>query len=117
LAIRDSIKEVLAKICWKIGPAKSSALLAEGHPRKFFLHPLPLGGIRRLSEPTHEQEEPFLLGFFGLQTGLDQIDKHPIGTCLPRFGQGTHAPGNPSRNRDALTNGSLWLSHGSYVTP
>jgi hypothetical protein len=50
---------------------ESSASIAERHPRKFFFQSLPLGRVRRFSQSIHEQEEPFLLGFFGSKTGLE----------------------------------------------
>jgi hypothetical protein len=54
---------------------------------------------------------PFLLGFLGLQAGLDEIDEDPAGARLPRLGQGAHASGDIDWNRNALTNRPLSLGH------
>ena len=90
---------------------ESSASAAERHARQLFLQALPLGGVRRFGESTHEREEPFLLGLFGLQAGLDQVDEHTIGARFPCFGQRADTPGDTSRDRDALTDRPLCVSH------
>jgi hypothetical protein len=62
----------------------SSASAAERHTRQFLLQALPLGGIGSLGESSDEREEPLLLGVFGLQASLDQVDEHTIGACFSR---------------------------------
>lgn len=96
---------------------ESSASLTECHPRKFFFKSLPFGRVRRFSQPIHECKEPFLLGVFRVKTGLDQIDEHAIGACLPRPGQRAHTPRNAGRNGHTLTNRSFCFSHVNYSTP
>ena len=61
----------------------SSASAAESHSRQLFLQAFPLGRIGRLGESTDERKKPFLLGFFGLQASLDQVDEHAIRARLP----------------------------------
>jgi len=96
---------------------ESSASVTECHPRKFFLQPLPLGRVSRLSKSIHEQKEPFLLGFFGLKTGFDQIYEHAIRACLPRLGQSAHTPSDTGRNGHALANRPFCFSHVRHITP
>jgi hypothetical protein len=96
---------------------ESSASITKGHLRKFFLQSLPFDSARRFGKSMHEQEETFLLGFFGLQTGLDQIYKDAVGAGLPGLGQGPHTPGDPARNRHALTNRSFRGGHVIWTTP
>src|SRR5207244_8196756 len=83
---------------------ESSASITECHPRKFFFQSLPLGSVSRFRKSLHEGKEALLLSFFGLKTGLDQIDEHTIGARLPRLGQRAHTLGDPGRNRHALPN-------------
>src|SRR3989442_1975551 len=83
---------------------ESSASITECHPGKFFVQSLPLGSVSRFRKSLHEGKEALLLSFFGLKTGLDQIDEHTIGARLPRLGQRAHTLGDPGRNRHALPN-------------
>jgi hypothetical protein len=100
---------------------ESSALDAERHTRKIFLQALSLGAVGRFGEAANQQEKPFLLGFFGLQAGLDQVDEYALGARFSRPGQRTHAPRDTGRNRHALTdssvcsNDSLCLHHDAPV--
>src|SRR5207244_3411642 len=104
LPLRDPIDQVLPETRWKIGPPNSSASITECHPRKFFFQSLPFGSVSRFRKSLHEGKEALFLSFFGLKTGLDQIDEHTIGARLPRLGQRAHTLGDPGRNRHALPN-------------
>src|SRR5207253_2298519 len=96
---------------------ESSASLTECHPRQFFFQSLPFGRVSRFCKPIHERKEALFLGFLGLKTSLDQIDEHAIGAHLPCLGQRPHTLGDTGRNRHALTNSPLHLSHVQHVTP
>ncbi len=88
----------------EVWSTESSASITEGHPRQFVFQTLPFGSVSRFRKSLHEGVETLLLGFFGLETGLDQIDEHTIGARLPRLGQRAHTLGDTGRNRHALTN-------------
>jgi len=86
-------------------------LLGEGHAGEFFLEALAFGGIGGFGEAIGDLEEAAVLGFLGVQAGFDQIHKNTTGAGLLGFGQGEHALGDASRERDALADGIFGGGH------
>jgi hypothetical protein len=52
-----------------------------------------------------------VLGFFGLQTGFDQIDENAAGAGLLILSKGENALGDACRERDALAYGAVNGGH------